>query len=231
MADDDHARYTYDVFLSHNRQDKPWVRELAYSLHVAGLKVFFDEEAVPPGAQILRTIEDALEDSRYILLFLTPFSLASRWVALEVALAISADPDSKQNRLIPVCLEPLNLKDIRPSLRALNIINLADSTHRNERFVFLMKYLGLNAEVIPMPPTWPQTTAVNQPVVRNGSQARETATDSHIFNRNLTFEDLYKRGEGDKKAEERFNLLGQIPRSLLRLLQRCYGRWHERLST
>jgi transposase-like protein len=27
-----------------------------------------------------------------------------------------------------------------------------------------------------------------------------------------------------------FNLLGQIPRSLLRLLQWCYGRWHERLS-
>ena len=26
------------------------------------------------------------------------------------------------------------------------------------------------------------------------------------------------------------NLLGQIPRSLLRLLQRCYGRWYERLS-
>lgn len=28
-----------------------------------------------------------------------------------------------------------------------------------------------------------------------------------------------------------FNLLGQIPRSLLRLSQRWYGRWHERLST
>ena len=28
----------------------------------------------------------------------------------------------------------------------------------------------------------------------------------------------------------RVNLLGQIPRSLLRLLQRCYCRWHERLS-
>jgi hypothetical protein len=27
------------------------------------------------------------------------------------------------------------------------------------------------------------------------------------------------------------NLLGQIPRSLLRLLQRCYCCWHERLST
>jgi len=26
------------------------------------------------------------------------------------------------------------------------------------------------------------------------------------------------------------NLLGQIPRSLLRLLQWCYGRWYERLS-
>jgi len=30
--------------------------------------------------------------------------------------------------------------------------------------------------------------------------------------------------------EGHVNLLGQIPRSLLRLLQRCYCRWHERLS-
>ena len=31
-------------------------------------------------------------------------------------------------------------------------------------------------------------------------------------------------------VEMALNLLGQIPRSLLRLLQWCYGRWHERLS-
>ena len=59
-----------------------------------------------------------------------------------------------------------------------------------------------------------------------------------------TFQALvYNRSPGTRESitvrqkEERrpgydftFNLLGQIPRSLLRLLQRCYCRWHERLS-
>ena len=34
----------------------------------------------------------------------------------------------------------------------------------------------------------------------------------------------------EQDCKRTFNLLGQIPRSLLRLLQRCYCRWHERLS-
>jgi hypothetical protein len=35
--------FAYDVFLSHNSQDKPQVRRLAERLHNAGLRVWFDE--------------------------------------------------------------------------------------------------------------------------------------------------------------------------------------------
>ena len=35
----------------------------------------------------------------------------------------------------------------------------------------------------------------------------------------------------EQGCKRTFNLLGQIPRSLLRLLQWCYSRWYERLST
>ena len=43
----------------------------------------------------------------------------------------------------------------------------------------------------------------------------------------LTYHSLQRQFHLDDDA---FNLLGQLPRSLLRLLQWCYGRWHERLS-
>jgi ArsR family transcriptional regulator, arsenate/arsenite/antimonite-responsive transcriptional repressor len=42
---------------------------------------------------------------------------------------------------------------------------------------------------------------------------------------------LTDAGLVEPRRQGQFNLLGQIPRSLLRLLQWCYGRWHERLST
>lgn len=35
--------FQYDVFLSHNRADKPRVRALAERLRSAGLRVWFDE--------------------------------------------------------------------------------------------------------------------------------------------------------------------------------------------
>lgn len=38
--------FQYDVFLSHNRADKPRVRALAGRLRSAGLRVWFDECAI-----------------------------------------------------------------------------------------------------------------------------------------------------------------------------------------
>jgi hypothetical protein len=43
------ANYQYDVFLSHNPQDKPRVRRLAERLRDAGLRVWFDAWAIQRG--------------------------------------------------------------------------------------------------------------------------------------------------------------------------------------
>lgn len=49
----------FDVFLSHNSQDKPTVRELAQALKSRGLRVWLDEEQLVPG----RPWQEALEMS------------------------------------------------------------------------------------------------------------------------------------------------------------------------
>ena len=41
--------FNYDVFLSHNRQDKPRVRALAERLRDAGLRVWLDDWVIKPG--------------------------------------------------------------------------------------------------------------------------------------------------------------------------------------
>lgn len=137
------TRDEYDVFLSHNRRDKPWVRGLYEFLTANGLRVFFDEESVLPGQSIVTAIEAALDCSRHVVLVLSPASLSSRWVALESQLAIYDDPDGRGNRLIPVIVEKVNWSAVRPVVRTLNCLDLTEPSSRSDRLSKLLAALGV----------------------------------------------------------------------------------------
>jgi len=83
--------FTYDVFLSHNRQDKPRVRALAKRLKEAGLRVWLDDWVIKPGDDIYLAIERSLEAARVQVLCLSPAALGSDWVALERSTVIFRD--------------------------------------------------------------------------------------------------------------------------------------------
>jgi hypothetical protein len=70
----------YDVFLSHNRMDKPWVWAFATLLRSQGLSVFFDEDSISYGADTVQAIEKGIQGSRHILIVITPASVKSGWV-------------------------------------------------------------------------------------------------------------------------------------------------------
>src|ERR1039458_2125990 len=71
------------VFLSHSSQDKPFVRELAAFLETQGdVTVWLDERQIAPGQNIVARLTDGLE-SDFILLILSPDSVASAWVSEE----------------------------------------------------------------------------------------------------------------------------------------------------
>src|SRR4051812_25531646 len=42
-------KHTWDVFVSHNKQQKPWVRQVVDQWRSLGLRVFFDEDSIEPG--------------------------------------------------------------------------------------------------------------------------------------------------------------------------------------
>ena len=50
----------YDVFLSYNSDDRGVVRNVARRLREAGVTVWFDKEAIPPGASWMRELEARL---------------------------------------------------------------------------------------------------------------------------------------------------------------------------
>lgn len=134
----------YNVFLSHNRLQKPWVRNFYQFLVSRGLSVFFDEQSIAPGNNIVRAIEEAVQQSQHIVLILTPSSLASQWVAMETQLTIHDDPDAKKGRLVPILLEPVDFEKVRPSVRSLNCIDLTRAELREQRLRFLLRHIGVH---------------------------------------------------------------------------------------
>jgi WD40 repeat protein len=103
--------FSYDVFLSHNAKDKPRVRRLAERLKAAGLRVWFDEWNVRSGDIIALKVDEGLEQSRVLLLCVSPNALASGWVALERSTAIHRDPSNEGRRFIPLLLADCDLPD------------------------------------------------------------------------------------------------------------------------
>jgi WD40 repeat protein len=103
--------FTYDVFLSHNSQDKPRVRKLAERLKDAGLRVWFDDWVIKPGDDIYLAIERGLEAARVQVLCLSPDALGSAWVTLERSTVLFRDPANIGRRFVPLLLADCTLPD------------------------------------------------------------------------------------------------------------------------
>lgn len=103
--------FNYDIFLSHSSKDKEKVRAVAAFLETNGLAVWFDEKCIGPGDDIFLAIENGLQTSRNLLLFISPDALKSDWVSLEKNTVIFRDPSNKLRKLIPVVIEDCELPD------------------------------------------------------------------------------------------------------------------------
>src|SRR3954452_5059438 len=103
--------FSYDVFLSHNSQDKARVRHLAERLRAAGVRVWFDSWVLKPGDDIYLSIERGLEASRTLVLCLSPAALSSDWVGLERSTVLFRDPSNAGRRFIPLLLADCDLPD------------------------------------------------------------------------------------------------------------------------
>src|ERR1035437_9167175 len=105
------SNFTYDVFLSHNSQDKPRVRKLAERLRAAGVRVWFDEWVIRPGDDIYLSVERGLEAARTLVLCLSPAALGSEWVGLERSTVLFRDPSNADRRFISLLLADCDLPD------------------------------------------------------------------------------------------------------------------------
>ena len=103
--------FSFDIFLSHNVNDKQRVRNLAERLRAVGLRVWFDEWVIKPGDDIYLAVESGLEAARVLVLCLSEHALGSDWVRMERSTVLFRDPSNKGRRFIPLLLDDCQLPD------------------------------------------------------------------------------------------------------------------------
>lgn len=86
-----------DVFISYSRHDRDFVRKLHEHLQRAKRDVWVDWEDIPPSAEWLREIEQAIEAADTFIFVLTPDSLSSKTCSHEVEYA-----SKYSKRIVPV---------------------------------------------------------------------------------------------------------------------------------
>ncbi len=78
------------VFLCHAHKDKPLFAEpLARGLKNHGVEVWIDEGSIKPGDSLMDKISQGIWECDYFVVLLTPNSIDSKWVNLEISLAFT----------------------------------------------------------------------------------------------------------------------------------------------
>ncbi len=121
--------YSYDVFVSYNKAQVRWVRNLVKKLRALGVQPFFAEEIGLAGSQLQTAIRKAIRDSRSCLVVLTPESARSGWVGFEIERAQKLDLRAKRRFLIPLLLKKCN---IPPVLNGIGFVDCQKGLTKNK---------------------------------------------------------------------------------------------------
>jgi hypothetical protein len=119
MTPDRSSTGSFDVFLSHDSTDKPWVRTLRDQLVGLGLSVWFDERELPREANwVLALSNEGLCRSRFLALIVTPASLQRPWVQWEWTNFMA---NNGPGRVIPVLLQEEPLPRALANMQAIKV--------------------------------------------------------------------------------------------------------------
>jgi hypothetical protein len=96
--------FAFDIFLSHNRAQKDWTRDLARRLRDDGLKVWFDEWELPRSAGYSWSdlLVDGVERSRKVALIWSPEFFANDWPEFESNVIQQIDAVGRRERVLPI---------------------------------------------------------------------------------------------------------------------------------
>lgn len=101
------------VFLCHAHEDKDVVEPVGSRLQDRGLEVWIDTWRLTPGDSIVAKIEEGIETSDRLVVFLSPASVDSTWVKKEVAtgliMELAEEKGLGSKFVVPVLLKPCKI--------------------------------------------------------------------------------------------------------------------------
>jgi formylglycine-generating enzyme required for sulfatase activity len=101
------------VFVSHSHQDEDFTQRLVADLRTAGAVVWVDVADIRHG-DFMRRIDEALDQSEWLVLVLTPAALASSYVRSEVDAALHLVHQGRMRDVIPILAAPTLPNTIPP---------------------------------------------------------------------------------------------------------------------
>jgi len=106
------------VFISHAGPDSDFARWLAEGLGQVGITARLDQAEIRAGDNIVTWMNDAIGESDYLLVLLSPQTRDRYWVRMEWSSALMKEAHLRRAFVIPVLLPGLQESDIPDLLRA-----------------------------------------------------------------------------------------------------------------
>ena len=152
------SRFKYDVFISYARRDAEFVAEyLIPNLQRAGLTVFSDFQTLAVGVSWSKQLELAMEESRCILLVISPAFTSSPYCMRETEFAVRlAEQDKKQRRIIPLVLRDAEIPSV---VRDFHAADFTETENWDSQMLGLFETLGATNKVTPLPTSGMQKSA------------------------------------------------------------------------
>src|SRR2546423_1597872 len=114
--------YKKDVFISYSRNDKGWVDDVLLE-HLGNAQIsYFDQHRFEPGEIMIKALENAIEQSRCVLLIITSRYLEDSWDQFTNFIAFNYMLQTNATRVIPALTE--NVGNLPNRIAALVSIDL-----------------------------------------------------------------------------------------------------------
>ena len=128
------------VFVSHSNADNEFTRRLVADLRNRGATVWVDFDDIDTG-DFAATINQGMDNCDWMVVVLTPASLKSKWVVMEVNAAMNMKADGYLKGVVPIVAAPFQPVDLPPIWRTLQRYDATEDYDR--AFNGLCKALGL----------------------------------------------------------------------------------------
>jgi hypothetical protein len=99
------------VFLSHNKEDSPFVRKLKRDLENHGVRCWLDEAEIKVGDSLIEKIKTGLDKVDFVAIILSPNSITSSWVQREMDIAMNHEISGKHIKILPIMFRHCELPD------------------------------------------------------------------------------------------------------------------------